>query len=98
MGMGTMALAADRKSLPSLLLVANESDRELRSRYPREPASRDFHERIALGLVFTLFTGVGAGVLGWLSGQIAAAAALTGITIFVGVFTVVLMTIEVLRR
>ncbi|QQM41139.1 tetratricopeptide repeat protein [Streptomyces liliifuscus] len=45
-GMGTMALAADRKSLPSLLLVADELDRELRSRYPREPASRDFHERI----------------------------------------------------
>lgn len=45
-GMGTTALAAGRKSLPSLLLVANELDRELRSRYPRESASRDFHERI----------------------------------------------------
>jgi len=45
-GMGTTALAADRKSLPSLLLVANELDKELRSRYPRETASRDFHERI----------------------------------------------------
>ncbi|MFJ9894877.1 tetratricopeptide repeat protein [Streptomyces sp. NPDC091280] len=44
--LGTMALAADRKSLPSLLLVANELDRELRARYPRETASRDFHERI----------------------------------------------------
>ncbi|MFE9602739.1 tetratricopeptide repeat protein [Streptomyces hokutonensis] len=45
-GMGTTALEADRKSLPSLLLVADELDKELRSRYPREPASRDFHERI----------------------------------------------------
>ncbi|MVO84099.1 tetratricopeptide repeat protein [Streptomyces sp. p1417] len=45
-GMGTVALEADRKSLPSLLLVANELDRELRSRYPREIASRDFHERV----------------------------------------------------
>ncbi|MEV0737773.1 serine hydrolase domain-containing protein [Streptomyces sp. NPDC050549] len=45
-GMGTTALEADRKSLPSLLLVADELDEELRSRYPREPSSRDFHERI----------------------------------------------------
>ncbi|MEU6989257.1 tetratricopeptide repeat protein [Streptomyces sp. NPDC046465] len=45
-GMGAAALEADRKSLPSLLLVANELDKELRSRYPREAASRDFHERI----------------------------------------------------
>ncbi|MFE2716357.1 hypothetical protein ACFXKI_31390 [Streptomyces mirabilis] len=44
--LGTASLAADRKSLPSLLLVANELDRELRSRYPRETASRDFHEEI----------------------------------------------------
>ncbi|MEV8353880.1 tetratricopeptide repeat protein [Streptomyces niveus] len=45
-GMGTAALAADRKSLPSLLLVANELDNELRSRFPREASTRDFHERI----------------------------------------------------
>ncbi|MER5536289.1 hypothetical protein [Streptomyces mirabilis] len=45
-GMGTTALEADRKSLPSLLLVADELDKELRARYPREAASRDFHERI----------------------------------------------------
>ncbi|WBB57969.1 tetratricopeptide repeat protein [Streptomyces sp. WMMC500] len=45
-GMGNAALEADRKSLPSLLLIANELDNELRSRYPREMATRDFHERI----------------------------------------------------
>lgn len=44
--MGSTALDADRKSLPSLLLVANELDNELRSRYPRETATQDFHERI----------------------------------------------------
>ncbi|MEU9197093.1 tetratricopeptide repeat protein [Streptomyces hundungensis] len=44
--MGGMALSADRKSLPSLLLIAHELDRELRCRYPREAASRDFHERV----------------------------------------------------
>lgn len=44
--MGTTALEADRKSLPSLLLVADELDKELRSRYPREAATRDFHEQI----------------------------------------------------
>lgn len=33
-GMGTTALEADRKSLPSLLLVADELDKELRARYP----------------------------------------------------------------
>ncbi|MFF9898647.1 tetratricopeptide repeat protein [Streptomyces longispororuber] len=46
-GMGTAALKANRKSLPSLLLVANELDQELRFRYPRETATRDFHEQIA---------------------------------------------------
>jgi site-specific DNA recombinase len=45
-GMGTTALEADRKSLPSLLLVADELDKELRARYPREAATRDFHERV----------------------------------------------------
>lgn len=45
-GMGTTALEADRKSLPSLLLVADELDKELRARYPRESATRDFHEQI----------------------------------------------------
>ncbi|GAA1357328.1 hypothetical protein [Streptomyces beijiangensis] len=45
-GMGTAALAADRKSLPSLLLVANELDKELRARFPREASTRDFDERI----------------------------------------------------
>ncbi|MGJ5896996.1 hypothetical protein DF268_15335 [Streptomyces sp. V2] len=45
--MGTTALGADRKSLPSLLLVADELDKELRARYPREAATRDFHERIS---------------------------------------------------
>jgi tetratricopeptide (TPR) repeat protein len=45
-GMGAKALEADRKSLPSLLLVADELDRELRARYPREAATRDFHEQI----------------------------------------------------
>ncbi|WP_245766624.1 hypothetical protein [Streptomyces colonosanans] len=45
-GMGTTALEADQKSLPSLLLVADELDKELRARYPREAATRDFHEQI----------------------------------------------------
>ncbi|WP_228472741.1 hypothetical protein [Streptomyces cyaneochromogenes] len=45
-GIGTRALEADRKSLPSLLLVADELDKELRSRCPRETATRDLHERI----------------------------------------------------
>ncbi|WP_260474372.1 hypothetical protein [Streptomyces sp. WAC 04229] len=44
--MGTAVLEADRKSLPSLLLVADVLDKELRSRYPREAATRDFHERV----------------------------------------------------
>ncbi|MFE3635202.1 hypothetical protein [Streptomyces sp. NPDC059168] len=47
-GMGTTALEVDRKSLPSLLLVADELNKELRSRYPREAATRDFHERITV--------------------------------------------------
>ncbi|MGW2893126.1 tetratricopeptide repeat protein [Streptomyces sp. NPDC001212] len=47
-GMGTKALEADRKSLPSLLLVADELDKELRARYPREAATRDFHEQVVI--------------------------------------------------
>ncbi|WP_250399440.1 hypothetical protein [Streptomyces cellostaticus] len=42
------ALEVDRKSLPSLLLVADDLNKELRSRYPREAATRDFHERITV--------------------------------------------------
>ncbi|MCX4512525.1 hypothetical protein OHA27_19900 [Streptomyces sp. NBC_01619] len=45
-GMGTTALEADRKPLPSLLSVADELDKELRSRYPREASTRDFHEQV----------------------------------------------------
>ncbi|WP_240330427.1 hypothetical protein [Streptomyces sp. CB09001] len=47
-GMGATALEADRKSLPSLLSVADELDNELRSRHPRGAAARDFHEQVML--------------------------------------------------
>ncbi|MDX3782502.1 hypothetical protein [Streptomyces europaeiscabiei] len=53
---------------------------------------------LALGLIFALFVAVGAGVLGSLSGQSPAAAALTGVATFATIFTVVLMTIQVLKR
>ncbi|MET8152648.1 helix-turn-helix domain-containing protein [Actinoplanes sp. NPDC049668] len=41
---GIGALGAARKSLPSLLMVAGELDRELSSHYPRESEAADFHE------------------------------------------------------
>ncbi|MDT3400614.1 tetratricopeptide repeat protein [Streptomyces sp. B1866] len=45
--MGTRALETPRKSLPSLLTVADELGSELRRRYPGEPRARAFHERVA---------------------------------------------------
>ncbi|GGV44438.1 tetratricopeptide repeat protein [Streptomyces spectabilis] len=46
-GMGAAALEANRRSLPSLLLVANELNKELKSRYPRESATQEFSERLS---------------------------------------------------
>jgi len=43
---GTKALGTDRKSLPSLLLVAGEMVRELQLHHPREAATQDFAEQL----------------------------------------------------
>ncbi|MDQ0749052.1 hypothetical protein QF034_003283 [Streptomyces africanus] len=51
-----------------------------------------------LGLIFTLFVAIGAGILGSLSGQSAAAAVLTGVSTFAAIFVLVLMTMEVFKR
>jgi hypothetical protein len=52
----------------------------------------------ALGLLFALFVGTGAGVLAWLSGQGVAAAVLTGAASFGGTVTLVALVIHLLRR
>lgn len=52
---------------------------------------------IALTLVLALFMGTGAGVLGWLSGQVVAAAILTGGVAFGGVATLTIMIIKAVR-
>lgn len=44
--MGLEAFNADRRSLPSLLMVANELDSELRRRYPGEQAADEFHHAL----------------------------------------------------
>ncbi len=44
---GAQAFGADRKCLPSLLLVAGELDTEIRDRYPGEQPAREFHEQLA---------------------------------------------------
>ncbi|TDU05830.1 hypothetical protein EDD99_4363 [Streptomyces sp. 846.5] len=44
--LSTQALDIDRKSLPSLVLVAGEVLRELQLKYPRETATQDFSERL----------------------------------------------------
>lgn len=46
MAIATRALDADRKSLPSLLLVAGELNDELQGHYPNEPMTNDFRSRI----------------------------------------------------
>lgn len=43
---GSHALAVQRKSLPSLFMVATEFGSELRSRYPHEAQTREFQERL----------------------------------------------------
>jgi hypothetical protein len=43
---GMSALAASRRSLPSLLMVAGELDGELSRRFPEEPATAHFHDAL----------------------------------------------------
>nr|WP_201749189.1 helix-turn-helix transcriptional regulator [Micromonospora acroterricola] len=43
---GLTAFGADRRSLPSLLLIAGEVDAELHRRYPREPATAEFESAL----------------------------------------------------
>jgi transcriptional regulator with XRE-family HTH domain len=43
---GIGALSADRKSLPSLLMVAGELDAALHRRFPHEPATAEFREAL----------------------------------------------------
>jgi hypothetical protein len=45
---GLSALTSDRKSLPSLLMVAGELDAELQRRWPDESAVEDFREAVRL--------------------------------------------------
>ena len=52
----------------------------------------------ALGLLFALFVGTGAGVLAWVSGQSVAAAVLTGGVTFGGTVTLVVLVITLMRR
>lgn len=52
---------------------------------------------LALGLLFALFVGTGAGVLGWLGGQSVAVAVLTGGMTLGGTVTLVVLVINLLR-
>lgn len=42
----TAALDGERRSVPSLLLAANELDKEISDRYPREASAKDWHESL----------------------------------------------------
>jgi hypothetical protein len=53
---------------------------------------------LAIGVLFALFIGTCAGILGRLSGQNADAAVLTGGTCFGGTVTLVVLIIGLLRR
>ena len=62
------------------------------------PSSRDRDPVwIALALILGLFIGTGAGVLGWLSGQVPAAAVLTGGAAFTAAVTLLLLILNALR-
>jgi hypothetical protein len=66
---------------------------------PKQPAQdRLLPVWLALGLVLALFVGTGAGVLAWLSGQVVAAAVLTGGVAFGGTATLAVLIITLLRR
>jgi hypothetical protein len=52
---------------------------------------------IALALLLSLFLGTAAGVLGWLSGQVVAAAILTGGVAFGGAATLTLLILNAMR-
>lgn len=52
---------------------------------------------IALALILGLFIGTAGGVLGWLSGQVPAAAVLTGGAAFTATVTLVLLILAALR-
>jgi len=52
---------------------------------------------LAIGAVFALFIGVGAGILAWLDGDKVPAAILTGGGAFVATITVVILVIGLFR-
>jgi hypothetical protein len=52
----------------------------------------------AVGLLFALFVGTGAGILGWVSGQGEAAAVLTGGATFGATVTLAVLVISLLRQ
>jgi hypothetical protein len=52
---------------------------------------------IALGLMLALLVGIIAGVLGWLSGQVVAAAILTGGVAFGGAVSLALAILKAMR-
>jgi hypothetical protein len=45
---GELALTAERKSLPSLAMVSRDLTRVLRDRYPDEPSTKDYLEKVRL--------------------------------------------------
>jgi hypothetical protein len=45
---GELAFAAERKSLPSLAMVSRDLTRVLRDRYPDEPSTKDYLEKVRL--------------------------------------------------
>jgi hypothetical protein len=51
----------------------------------------------ALGLMFAVFVGTAAGILGWLNGEKTAAAVLTGSGAFAGTITLVVLVIKLFR-
>jgi hypothetical protein len=53
---------------------------------------------LAIGLVFALFVGTGAGVLSWLSSQSIATGVLIGGASFGGTVTLIVLVINLLRR
>lgn len=82
-------LRGDRLIIPSARLM--EPVMSTSSSRDRDPVW------IALVLVFGLLIGTGGGVLSWLSGQVAAAAVLTGGAAFTAAVTLGLLILAALR-
>ena len=65
---------------------------------PKQPRNELIAVWFAVGLIFALFIGAGAGVLAWMGKQPVATAILTGFAAFGGTVTLAILVINLFRQ